>query len=221
MNTFYGNLYSFTTVDNETHKRLLCGRTQDVEAIFNYLERYKSIALIGERRIGKTLFLLVLRDIINYIASSRPPYQLLDTKLGDKWDELGHKLVHCQAVYVDLQNIPYLENEQVSEFLQVLIQKKCRDVNIYVQPKSSLIMFFEKLTEQLKNHDKRLIILMDEVEGLEKFKDVEDVFDNFRGVISSHSDKLSFIFSGAVKHPASVIIAIMISIFIFSLSGFR
>ena len=59
------NIYYLGLSDSAEHKRLICGRTNDLRALLNHIYAGKSVALFGERRIGKTSILYLIRDIVN------------------------------------------------------------------------------------------------------------------------------------------------------------
>ena len=59
------NPYSTSTVDDESYKYLVCGRSKEIEELIKYLSKGRSIALYGERRIGKSSLLYLLKDILN------------------------------------------------------------------------------------------------------------------------------------------------------------
>src|SRR6266702_2577565 len=59
------NPYTTSTQDSPEYKQLLSGRTDDLAQILGHIALGHSIALFGERRIGKTSLLFLLRDIIN------------------------------------------------------------------------------------------------------------------------------------------------------------
>jgi len=46
--------YTISTVDSLEYKRLICGRTDDITKLLGHISAGHSVALFGERRIGKT-----------------------------------------------------------------------------------------------------------------------------------------------------------------------
>lgn len=93
------NPYSTTTRDSHACKRLVCGRVNDLTQILNVLAQGQSVALFGERRIGKTLLLFLLRDILNGDITDYEN-DLLDDTLKTSLLALRRKLRQCTPVFV-------------------------------------------------------------------------------------------------------------------------
>ena len=201
MGTFAENPYIFQTHDASPNKELFCGRTQDLEKIIKCLRRNESIALFGERRIGKTLVLYILRDLINDTVPSQRPYQLIDAELGTQWDKLCSQFSESCAIFIDPQDFP-AGSKQASELFQDEIQEACVASGLHIPTKgkkkhSSLVELFKNIAMQLGKRSERLIVLVDEVENLKYFEDSQQVFNNLRSIIQAHSDRISFVFAGA------------------------
>src|SRR5215831_5083625 len=98
------NPYSTSTQDSPACKRLFCGRLNDLTQLLNALAQGQSVALFGERRIGKTLLLFLLRDIVNGDIAD---YEgtLLDGTLKAGLTRLRSKLTHCTPVFLSLHDL--------------------------------------------------------------------------------------------------------------------
>lgn len=96
--------YSISTRDSPTCKRLFCGRTNDLTQLLNALAQGQSVALFGERRIGKTLLLFLLRDIING-DGAHYEQDLLDATLRAGLAALRGKLTQCTPVFLSLHEL--------------------------------------------------------------------------------------------------------------------
>jgi len=196
MESFTENPYAFTTRDRPFNLRLFCGRTKDVESIMGCFGREESIALFGERRIGKTLLLFILRDLINDAVPSERRYQLIDTELDSQWEELCKPLGKSRAVCITLQRLP-VGSKQASELLQSELQKACEGIGLHISTEDTLVGCFESLVAKLEQVDTHLIILVDEIENLNRFEDSHQLLDNLRSIIEAHSGRLCFLFAGA------------------------
>ena len=51
--------YTLSTVDSNEYKHLICGRQDDVSKLIDHIHNRRSVALFGERRIGKTSVLYI------------------------------------------------------------------------------------------------------------------------------------------------------------------
>ena len=95
------NPYSTSTQDNAACKCFFCGRLNDLTQLLNALAQGQSVALFGERRIGKTLLLFLLRDIVNGDIATYER-DLLDGTLKAGLTVLRGKLTHCTPVFLSL-----------------------------------------------------------------------------------------------------------------------
>ncbi len=190
--------YTTSTVDSSEYKRLICGRTDDLAKLIDYISQGRSIALFGERRIGKSSLLYLLRDIINNQINNYSKY-LIDLSLKNAVQSLSSKVSNHKAIYLDLQAL----DKRDSEAFMQLINNKFKDNSLlYNLQKSNntstnltITDFFQLVNNQLNNNDK-LVILIDEVELLLHFSDSKQVFINLRSVIQS-CPKICFVIAGA------------------------
>jgi predicted AAA+ superfamily ATPase len=58
------NPYCTTIQDSPEYKRLITGRTDDIARLLDYITLKRSIALFGERKIGKTSLLFLLSSTV-------------------------------------------------------------------------------------------------------------------------------------------------------------
>ncbi len=53
------NPYTTSTIDSPEYKQLVTGRTDDIATLLDHIAQGHSIALFGERRIGKSSLLFL------------------------------------------------------------------------------------------------------------------------------------------------------------------
>lgn len=190
------NPYSISTVDSIPCKNLFCGRFDDLMQILDLLSNNNSIALFGERRIGKSLLLFLLRDIIDGKIETYKD-RLLDETLKQGMSILSGKLKNCIPVFVSLHDL----NGSDAQALVSLLLNCLRGSNLLKSDHShngscDLMAIFNALNNEING--KRLILMIDEVEVLldVDFNDSTRVFRNFRSIIQTYPG-ISFIFAGA------------------------
>src|SRR5713226_2420009 len=104
------NPYTTSTVDSPEYKQLITGRTDDIATFLDHIAQGHSIALFGERRIGKTSLLFLIRDIImGQVEHYRP--NLIDLTLKSALDTLKAK-VPPQSKAIHLNLLPVSKYEQ-------------------------------------------------------------------------------------------------------------
>ncbi len=111
------NPYSTSTNDSVANKAMLCGRLRDLENVMSRLAD-QSVLLFGERRIGKTLLLYVVRDAINGAIEDYAP-GLRDDDLR-KWVSAGLPQTalrqrHSRCLFVSLQSYAPRSAEALAE----------------------------------------------------------------------------------------------------------
>ena len=200
--------YTTTTVDSLEYKRLICGRTDDITKLLSYFTNGDSVALFGERRIGKTSLLLLLRDIINKDIRNYQA-ELIDADLKNAIPNLQVKCSDCIAVYATFQALPDRELETVKKFIYSNLQvnqllNSFIDSRIFASNSKlpEIYETLEKVNKTCETNNKKLLIIIDEVEGLldskndDNFESGKNIFINLKSVIQS-CPKISFIFAGA------------------------
>ncbi len=168
----------FAPNNNKVGKLLFTGRTKDLDEIFNYLLAGRCVALYGERRGGKTLTLETIQAIISGDINKYEK-DLADQTLRAAVPGWQAKLVKYSAIFISL-----LGTRTEGELLLRLLET-CRQVGL-VPPASSLaasgkgaikraaastqpktVEELLKLVQvKLKQVDRSLVILMDEMEVL-------------------------------------------------------
>ena len=191
--------FKYTPLDLHGSKRLFTGRTEIVSMIFENLIEGRSVAIFGERQIGKTLLLWMLRDIINKTIDIEG---LIDCTLKTAIPGLQEKLGKSKSIYMTLEGIGSNEDALVDRFIY-----KLKDGGVCVQkeesleskktPSTSLSLnqVFVELSKQLPK-DMKLIILMDEMECLEKYSNSHDLSGVLRDA-SNHYENLNFVHTGS------------------------
>lgn len=190
--------YTISTVDSPEYKRLICGRTDDIARLIDHISQGRSIALFGERRIGKSSLLYLIRDIINNQIDIYKE-NLLDLSLKNAVQSLRSRVSNYRAIYLDLQAL----NKSDSEAFMQLLNNKFKENGLldeYLASNNTPINFtisevFSTVNNQLNNNE-RLVILIDEVEVLLELVESKQVFRNLRSVIQSCS-KICFVIAGA------------------------
>jgi hypothetical protein len=171
---------------------MVCGRRKDLSSILQLLIEGKSVMLFGERRIGKTLTLYLLRDIIDGSISEYKAH-LLDQDLFEWLRELPLNLPALgqlnSCVFLSLQS---LERRSI-ESLAKSLKKKFSLLSD--ESTKSLFDIFQKLDSTLSG---RLVILLDEMEELldSRFKDPGLVFQQLNSAIQTCKN-VCFVFAGA------------------------
>ncbi len=186
--------YTISPTDDPSYKQLICGRTNDITKLLDFLVNEQSVALFGERRIGKTSLLYLLTDIINEEIDSYYA-DLIDLELQQAIYSLKTKVSNYGAIYLNLLNINKPEVDSFVKLLHKELQASDLTNTFYVSPNSTLVESFEAINKALPE-DKQLIVLIDEVEVLMDMQDGIQIFRNLRGIIQSCS-KIHFVFAGA------------------------
>ncbi|KYC34662.1 hypothetical protein WA1_50565 [Scytonema hofmannii PCC 7110] len=190
--------YTISTVDSPEYKRLICGRTDDIARLIDYISQGRSIALFGERRIGKSSLLYLVRDIINnQIDNYREDF--IDLSLKNAVQSLSSRVSNYKAIYLDLQAL----NKSDSEAFMQLVNNKFKDNGLFhdsLGSSTTSINFtipelFSTVNNQLINGE-RLVILVDEVEVLLELAESKQIFRNIRSVIQSCA-RICFVIAGA------------------------
>ena len=211
--------YTTTTVDSPEYKRLICGRTDDITKLLSYVNKGDSIALFGERRIGKTSLLYLLRDIINQDITTYKA-KLIDADLNNAIANLQARSSDFIAVYVNLQELSQLNIEAFSKLIyrqftnNTLINSLVDSRYFLANP--PLTETFQEINRNFTSGNKRLVILIDEIENLleneEKLAEGKQVFNNLKSIIQS-CPNIRFVFAGAeewhkqIKYKTSPIAA--------------
>ncbi len=207
------NPYTTSTHDSLAYKQMLSGRTDDLAKILDHIALNQSIALFGERRIGKTSLLFLIRDILNdqihdYANS------LIDLTLKNAMNGLKAKVPsHCTAIYMSLQNISRSEPAALADELH---QALC-DKGIFHTPligtntlspqplstseESTITNVFRAL--YAIPGDRLYVILLDEMEGLKDFADGKQIARNLRSVIQAYP-RICMVLAGAEEWHSQI-----------------
>ena len=190
-------IYTISTSNKPIYKRLICGRLPDVTVLLDHLSSGHTVALFGERRIGKTSILFLIQDIIT-ADIKKYASQLLDRDLSQSLPSLVSKLSGATCIYVDCSPIESDRRGLVS-VLQRRLELQVAGMRLRVGPHhrnpGSLIEVFEALQVRLRA-GQRFIFLLDEVDKLLAFKRSRDIFESLRAVVQS-VPQIMFILAGA------------------------
>lgn len=177
----------FAPNNNTVGKLLFTGRTKDLDEIFNYLLEGRCVALYGERRGGKTLTLVTLHAVINGDINK---YQqdLTDHTLRAAITGWQASLTKYTAIFVSIQG-PREEAALLNRMLD-----ECRKVGLVPPapaptpappakhhggaakpqppaptPPANIEALLKDLQAKLAQTDRKLVILMDEMEALVEY----------------------------------------------------
>jgi hypothetical protein len=200
------NPYTTSTVDSPAYKQLITGRTDDIATFLDHIVQGHSIALFGERRIGKSSLLFLIRDIITgQVEHYRT--NLVDLTLRSALDSLkGTVPSPSKAIHLNLQHVSKLEQEALVRMIHTAL---C-DQGLLPAPLSGgsqLLLLsapsaipatipevFQAL--QAAPGNGRFVILFDEMECLQDFPDGEQIARNLRWAIES-CPRICMVFAGA------------------------
>jgi len=85
-------------------KKNFCGQSKEFSKLIEWISSACHIAVFGERRIGKTLLLMMLNDVINGDINKYEE-NLIDTNFKEKLKIWQKKLREYIAVLLDFQGI--------------------------------------------------------------------------------------------------------------------
>jgi hypothetical protein len=191
----------YTPLDLNGSTATFTGRTGVIDAILGDVKAGRSVALFGERQIGKTLLLWMLRDIINgQVAIDK----LIDETLKQKIPDLMPRGHNMKALFITLERGGTTEGALldyfVTELQEVGLGFNARPAGKgkrgAAQKPESMRMFFRLLSRTLDATNQRLIILMDEMEGLKRQKNFDDLLSIVRSASSDYKN-LKFVFTGS------------------------
>lgn len=200
------NPYTTSTVDSQAYKQLITGRTDDIVTLLDHIGMGHSIALFGERRIGKSSLMFLLRDIINgQITSYR--LNLIDYTLKNAIDTLQAKILPgSKALHFNLQHVSKFEQEALASMIhkafhnEGLLPTPLLAGNPLLLPPTTQTIpttineIFQPL--QTTVGSARFVILFDEMECLQDFSDGELIARNLRSIIES-CPRICMVFAGA------------------------
>jgi len=189
------NIYTISTVDSSEYKRLICGRINDIASLLDHISQGHSVALFGERRIGKTSILFLIRDIVNGTVNE---YQerLLDETFRDAIPLLAAKVNSYRAEYL------YIHSKEPKDFATLI----CSQLLPYVPekglrtkkasaPKSDFVALIKEVNDNLRD-GQRIVILLDEVDALLDSDDSKQIFRSLRDIVQS-CPRICFVMAGA------------------------
>lgn len=189
------NPYTTSTVDSPDYKQLITGRTDDIATFLDHIALGHSIALFGERRIGKTSLLFLLRDIImGQVEHYRS--NLVDLTLKSALDTLKAKVPpQTRAIHLNLLPVSKYEQETLARTIHSAL---CNQGLLPAPPSgatpATIPEVFQKL--QAAPGSGRIVILFDEMECLQDFPDGEQIARNLRWAIES-CPRICMVFAGA------------------------
>ena len=188
--------YTITGGDNPKYRAMICGRTEDLAEILDYLVQEKSVALFGERRIGKTSLLYLLRDLLNG-AIRNYQQQLIDQDFQSRLASLQAKVLQFKVLHINLHALPKTESSALTHLLAL----KAQNIGLLTSPQEPssqvhiLTDLFAVLAEACGTTH-QLVILIDEMEVLQDFADHKQVLRILRSTVLEYSC-IRFVLVGA------------------------
>ncbi|MEL7006583.1 MAG: AAA family ATPase, partial [Bacteroidota bacterium] len=175
---------TFAPNNNEYSKFLFTGRSKDIDTLLKEITSGNCVALYGERRSGKTLTLQMMKEIINnritddgkIISSQLSQLRLVDQNLLQTISVWRAFLLSYNAILVSLhgkRTEVELFESIVNELAEIPIDISEKSL---VSPlaKDNTINGLRSLLEQLQSYlikkKEKLVVLMDEMETLSKFR---------------------------------------------------
>jgi predicted transcriptional regulator len=210
----------FAPNNTEASKALFTGRTRDVGRLLELLLADTCVALYGERRSGKTLTLQMLEAIVNGSVERSIGY-LIDRNFASNIAPWRSRCNDHRAVYVSL-----FAMRERADLAATLVDKTERlgflttpllltttdaagrggeNATNYSDP---LLSILSSLQELLERENRRLIVLLDEMEILETFSDQSVVLEHLCNRSRFH--RIVFLHAGShrwrdrVTSPGSV-----------------
>ena len=185
--------FRYTPRDPHGSKKLFTGRTKIISKILKNILEGRSVAIFGERQIGKTLLLWMIRDIINSNINAQG---LIDITLKSnipKWDS---DFENARAILIDLQLCGENEETLVNCFCNQMEEMNIRfPLKQDITHSNSLDALLKNLSKSLPDKVK-LIILMDEMEEFEGLKNNQNLAGILRNANFSYNN-LKFIHTGS------------------------
>jgi hypothetical protein len=164
----------------------------------------RSVALFGERRIGKTSLLYLLRDIVNNSVNQYVNI-MLDQELLNAIPQLNAKTGNAAAIYISLQE---LTGDSIKDFSRLVISI-VKDAGINdtwiatddskpeaEKDNSRVISLFKSTNAKLAAQGMKLLVLFDEFEKVLDLKEGQQICGNLRAIIES-CPNIGFVFAGA------------------------
>ncbi|MGK7878989.1 MAG: hypothetical protein AB4060_02675 [Crocosphaera sp.] len=184
--------YTTSTADTNGYKALITGRTDDINILLDYISKGNTVVLFGERRIGKTSILYLIRDIINGKIDSYKN-TLIDINLKNIIDSLKTRVVDYKVIYRDIAPL-----QEEGETFEELVYKAIEDSTLFppISRESSLSKTFKKLDSLLTPN--KLLFLIDESERLCTLsqKKQDNILSNIKA-ITQNCPQIQFILAGA------------------------
>ena len=153
--------FRYTPRDPYGSRKLFTGRTNIISKILKNILEGRSVAIFGERQIGKTLLLWMIRDIINSNINAQG---LIDGTLKSNIPKWNSDFENATAIFIDLQVCGENEETLVNFFYDQMEEMNIRfPLKKDITHSNSLGALLQNLSKSLPDKVK-LIILMDEME---------------------------------------------------------
>ena len=172
------------------------GRRREIQQIADHLERGDSILLIGERRIGKTFLLYMIRDLA---AISADFYvDMLDRETGALLADIRKSMDSCCWPFVDMLRITTTDGFYFNVLAELLDDEVDRFVSLSPIDHMTFAKELSRLSENLSNREQRAVVLVDECEKLCALDESEHVLSCLKSAIQQ-CDAVNFLLAGDIK----------------------
>ncbi len=187
----------FTSTSNSLAKKIaFCGRCAEIETIVDGISKGKNIAIIGQRRIGKTFLRFILNDIF---AQKCNDYidKLIDTKLATQLRKISSSSSGVILVDISLHEI------RDGRYLYYCIAAELFEQGVLVESLPAVeltLLEYNKLLRSavfpyLEKYKKRLVLVLDEFDVILEYKNVLEILGHLKS-LSEQQDLFSFVFFG-------------------------
>lgn len=187
----------FTSTSNScSKKRTFCGRSADINTIIEGISKGKNIAIIGQRRIGKTFLRFILNDILSKKCSDYID-EMIDTALADQIKEISPKTPNAIVVDISLHEI------RDGRFFYYYIAAELFEQGVLADPLPAVeltLLEYNNLLRRvvlpfLEKHNKRLVLILDEFDVILDYKNILEILGHLK-TLSETQDLFSFVFFG-------------------------
>lgn len=187
----------FTSTSNSPAKKIaFCGRCAEIETIIDGISKGKNIAIIGQRRIGKTFLRFILNDILSQKCNDYVD-KLIDNNLATQLHNLSSSLPEVILVDISLHEI------RDGRFFYYYIVAELFEQGVLVEPLPTgelTLLEYNKLFRSivlpfLEKHKKRLVLVLDEFDVILEYKNSLEILGHLK-TLSEQQQLFSFVFFG-------------------------
>lgn len=188
--------YFTSTSNSQAKKSAFCGRCAEIETIVDGITKGKNIAIIGQRRIGKTFLRFILNDILSHKCSNYFD-KLIDTELTSLLSKISSSLPDVILVDISLHEI------RDGRYFYYYLAAELFEQGVLVEPLPTgelTLLEYNKLFKSvvlpfLEKNKKRLVLILDEFDVILEYKNVLEILGHLKSM-SEQQELFSFVFFG-------------------------